>query len=231
MEDRLHQVWSPVNHLHSVADNEELRIVYNNCLTKLSNYSTEIGQNVNLFIAYNNFLKDSSFKNLSTAQQKIINNTIRDFRLSGVNLDKKSKNIYKTIQNKLSVLQTKFEENLLDATHAWKKHIIDKDNLAGIPESVIALAAETAKRNKKKGWLFTLEAPFYVPIMKYADNAVLRKEMYWAYSTRASDVGPNAGEWDNTKIMYAILKYRTKKAKLLGFEKLFHIRKKETIDI
>ena len=218
MEDRLHQVWSPVNHLHSVADNEELRVVYNNCLTKLSNYSTEIGQNVNLFIAYNNFLKDPSFKNLSTAQQKIINNTIRDFRLSGVNLDKKSKNIYKTIQNKLSVLQTKFEENLLDATHAWKKHIIDKDNLAGIPESVIALAAETAKRNKKKGWLFTLEAPFYVPIMKYADNAVLRKEMYWAYSTRASDVGPNAGEWDNTKIMYAILKYRTKKAKLLGFE-------------
>ena len=218
MEDRLHQVWSPINHLHSVADNEELRIVYNNCLTKLSNYSTELGQNVNLFIAYNNFLKDSSFKNLSTAQQKIINNTIRDFRLSGVNLDKKSKNIYKTIQNKLSVLQTKFEENLLDATHAWKKHIIDKDSLAGIPDSVIALAAETAKRNKKKGWLFTLEAPFYVPIMKYADNAVLRKEMYWAYSTRASDVGPNAGEWDNTKIMYAILKYRTKKAKLLGFE-------------
>ena len=218
MEDRLHQVWSPVNHLHSVADNEELRVVYNNCLTKLSNYSTEIGQNVNLFIAYNNFLKDPSFKNLSTAQQKIINNTIRDFRLSGVNLDKKSKNIYKTIQNKLSVLQTKFEENLLDATHAWKKHIIDKDNLAGIPESVIALAAETAKRNKKKGWLFTLEAPFYVPIMKYADNAALRKEMYWAYSTRASGVGPNAGEWDNTKIMYAILKYRTKKAQLLGFE-------------
>jgi len=218
MEDRLQKVWSPVNHLHSVADNQELRIIYNSCLIKISNYSTEIGQNINLFKAYDSFSKDFLFKNLPITQQKIINNAIRDFRLSGINLDKKSKNIYKKIQTKLSELQTKFEENLLDATHAWKKHITNKNDLAGIPKSVITLAAETAKRNNEKGWLFTLEAPFYIPVMKYAENATLRKEMYWAYSTRSSEVGPNARKWDNTKIMYDILEYRTKKAKLLGFE-------------
>jgi len=155
---------------------------------------------------------------VSKAQQKIITNALRDFRLSGVNLDAKNKKIYKSIQNKLSELQTKFEENLLDATHAWKKHITNKEELTGLPKSVMALAAENAKKESKKGWLFTLEAPSYIPVMKYADNAELRKEMYWAYTTRASELGPNATIWDNSKIMYDILKLRTKKAKLLGFD-------------
>ena len=218
MEDRLQQVWSPASHLHAVADNSELRSVYNNCLKKLSDYSTEVGQNIDLFKAYNAFSKNPAFNAISKAQKKIITNTLRDFRLSGVNLDVKNKIAYKNIQNKLSELQTKFEENLLDATHAWKKHITNKEELTGLPKSVMALAAENAKKESKKGWLFTLEAPSYIPVMKYADNAELRKEMYWAYTTRASELGPNATIWDNSKIMYDILKLRTKKAKLLGFD-------------
>ena len=218
MEDRLQQVWSPASHLHAVADNSELRSVYNNCLKKLSDYSTEVGQNIDLFKAYNVFSKNPAFNDISKAQQKIITNTLRDFRLSGVNLNAKNKTTYKSIQNKLSELQTKFEENLLDATHAWKKHITNKEELTGLPKSVMALAAENAKKESKKGWLFTLEAPSYIPVMKYADNAELRKEMYWAYTTRASELGPNATIWDNSKIMYDILKLRTKKAKLLGFD-------------
>ena len=218
MEDRLQQVWSPASHLHAVADNSELRSVYNNCLKKLSDYSTEVGQNIDLFKAYNVFSKNPAFNAISKAQKKIITNTLRDFRLSGVNLDVKNKIAYKNIQNKLSELQTKFEENLLDATHAWKKHITNKEELTGLPKSVMALAAENAKKESKKGWLFTLEAPSYIPVMKCADNAELRKEMYWAYTTRASELGPNAKIWDNSKIMYDILKLRTKKAKLLGFD-------------
>ena len=218
MEDRLQQVWSPASHLHAVADNSELRSVYNNCLKKLSDYSTEVGQNIDLFKAYNVFSKNPAFIAISKAQQKIITNTLRDFRLSGVNLDTENKIAYKNIQNKLSELQTKFEENLLDANHAWKKHITNKEELTGLPKSVMALAAENAKKESKKGWLFTLEAPSYIPVMKYADNAELRKEMYWAYTTRASELGPNATIWDNSKIMYDILKLRTEKAKLLGFD-------------
>tara|TARA_B100000029_G_scaffold391784_1_gene388691 strand:- start:43 stop:2088 length:2046 start_codon:yes stop_codon:yes gene_type:complete len=218
MDDRLQRIWSPVSHLHSVADNNELRVAYNNCLTKLSSYNTEIGQNEDLFKAYDVFSKKSSFKNLSKPQKKIINNAIRDFRLSGIDLNVESKKIYKKIQNKLSQLQTKFEENLIDATHAWKKHITEKSELVGIPDSIIAQACEAAKKEGKKGWVFTLDAPFYIPVMKYAENSVLRKEMYWAYTTRASELGPNAKEFDNTKVMYDILKYRAKKAKLLGFK-------------
>ena len=218
MEDRLQHVWSPVSHLHSVADNNELRKAYNNCLIKLSNYSTEIGQNINLFKAYDVFSKKSTFKNLSKPQKKIIHNSIRDFRLSGIDLNTESKTIYKEIQNKLSELQTKFEENLLDATYEWKKHITDENELSGLPDSIIELALETAKKDGKEGWLFTLEAPFYMPVMKYADSSAFRKEMYWAYTTRASELGPNAGKFDNTEIMYDILECRTKKSKLLGFK-------------
>lgn len=217
MDDRLNQAWSPASHLHSVADSDQLREAYNACLSKLSDYSTEMGQNEDLFHAYETIANSEAYKSLSTAQQKIIKNSLRDFRLSGIDLDDEAKARYKIIQQKLSKLQTKFEENLLDATHAWKKLITDKDELAGLPESAIALAAQTAKNEDKEGWLFTLDFPSYMPVMQYADNVELRKEIYHAYVTRASK-----GDWDNSKNMLEILEYRTEKAKLLGFESYAH---------
>ena len=222
LDDKLDRTWSPASHLHSVADNDELREAYNKCLPKLSDYSTEMGQNLDLFHAYEYIAAQDSFKSLSTAQQKIIENALRDFHLSGIDLDKEARDRYKTIQQKLSKLQTKFEENLLDATHAWKKLITDKNQLSGLPESALALAEQTAKNEGKKGWLFTLEFPSYMPVMQYADNPDLRKEMYRAYVTRASDQGPDAGKWDNSQNMLEILQYRTEKAKLLGFDSYAH---------
>ncbi len=221
MDDRLNKVWSPASHLHSVADNDQLREAYNKCLSKLSDYSTEMGQNEDLFHAYEAIANSDDYKSLSTAQKKIIKNALRDFRLSGIDLDDKAKKRYKAIQQKLSKLQTRFEENLLDATHAWEKHITDKDQLSGLPESALALAAQTAKSKDKEGWLFTLDFPSYMPVMQYADNAELRKEFYHAYVTRASDEGSN-DDWDNSNVMLEILKYRTEKAKLLGFESYAH---------
>jgi oligopeptidase A len=222
MDDRLNQAWSPASHLHSVADNDELREAYNACIAKLSDYSTEMGQNADLFYAYEQIANSDDFNSLATAQQKIITNALRDFKLSGIDLDTDAKERYKEIQQKLSKLQTKFEENLLDATQAWKKLITNKDELSGLPESCLALAAQTAKNNEKEGWLFTLEFPSYMPVMQYSDNASLRKEVYTAYVTRASDKGPNAGEFDNSDIMLELLKYRTEKAKLLGFDSYAH---------
>jgi oligopeptidase A len=221
MDDQLGRAWSPASHLHSVADNDELREAYNACLTKLSDYSTEMGQNEDLFHAYETIANSEEFKSLNKAQQKIIKNALRDFRLSGIDLDDEAKDRYKIIQQKLSKLQTKFEENLLDATHDWKKHITDKEQLSGLPESALALAAQTAANEEKEGWLFTLDFPSYMPIMQYADNAELRKEFYHAYVTRASDQGKNK-DWDNSEVMLEILKYRTEKAKLLGFESYSH---------
>ncbi len=222
MDDKLNRTWSPASHLHSVADNDQLREAYNNCISKLSDYSTEMGQNEELFHAYEQIAGADSFNLLSTAQQKIITNSLRDFQLSGIALDTKAKERYKLIQQQLSKLQTKFEENLLDATHAWRKLITDKDELEGLPESCIELAAQTAKDVGKEGWVFTLEFPSYMPVMQYADNASLREEIYGAYVTRASEKGPNAGQFDNSEIMNKILQYRTEKAKLLGFESYAH---------
>ena len=178
LDDRLNRAWSPASHLHSVADNEELREAYNACLPKLSEYGTELGQNKDLYNAYKSIADSDEYSQLSLAQQRIVELALRDFRLSGIDLDKASQKTYKDIQQKLSKLQTKFEENLLDATHAWEKHITNKEQLAGLPDSVISLAEQTAKQKKKEGWVFNLEFPSYIPVMKYSDNADLRKEMY-----------------------------------------------------
>lgn len=222
IDDRLEKAWSPASHLHAVADNDALREAYNACIAKLSDYSTEVGQNEKLFHAYEDIANSEAFNTLTTAQQKVISNALRDFKLSGVDLDTEKKSRYKAIQQKLSKLQTKFEENLLDATQAWKKLITDKAELAGLPESSLALAAQTAENNDQEGWMLTLEFPSYMPVMQYCDNAGLRKEVYEAYVTRASEQGPNANEFDNSDIMLELLKYRTEKAKLLGFDSYAH---------
>ncbi|MBL1143014.1 MAG: oligopeptidase A [Proteobacteria bacterium] len=221
MDDQLNKAWSPASHLHSVADNDELRVAYNACLSKLSDYATEMGQNEELFHAYENISNSAAYESLSPAQKKIIKNALRDFRLSGIDLNEKAKNRYKVIQQELSRLQTKFEENLLDATHAWEKHITEEDQLSGLPDSAIALAAQAAKNKDKEGWLFTLDFPSYMPVMQYSDSPELRKEFYKAYVTRASDKCANS-DWDNSNIMLEILKLRTEKAKLLGFENYAH---------
>jgi oligopeptidase A len=218
LDDRLNRTWSPASHLHSVADNEDLRRAYNNCLPKLSDYATDMGQNEDLYKAYEQVAGSKEYGRLTSAQQKIIDHALRDFRLSGIALDKISRQKFKDIQQKLSQLQTRFEENLLDATHAWKKHITDPSLLSGLPDSALALAAQTAKREGLDGWMLTLEFPSYMPVMKYADNAELRREVYTAYVTRASELNPGQEKWDNSSSMHEILQLRYEMARLLGFE-------------
>ena len=222
MDDKLGRAWSPASHLHSVADNDELREAYNKCLPLLSDYATEMGQNPDLYQAYKHIAESKNFADLQEAQQKIINNALRDFRLSGIELDASKQKRFKEIAKELSELTTKFEENLLDATHDWNKHITDEKQLSGLPESAIALAKQTAEREKLEGWLFNLEFPSYLPVMQYADDPALREEMYVAYNTRASDQGPNAGKFDNSDLMLSILALRKEKAELLGYESYAH---------
>ena len=222
LDDRLNRAWSPASHLHSVDDNDELRKAYNVCLPKLSDYATEMGQNKDLYLAYKSVFEGHEYASLNDAQKKIIENALREFRLSGVELDEDKQQAYGKIKQELSLLQTKFEENLLDATHAWTKHVIDKDELNGLPETALALAKQKAVTEEKQGWVFTLDFPSYMPVMQYADNAALREEMYTAYITRASDQGPNAGQWDNSEIMDEILALRHRQAGLLGYKSYAH---------
>jgi oligopeptidase A len=215
--DYLNRVWSPVEHLHHVADNEELRTAYNACLPKLSAYRSEIGQNKGLYAGYKAIAESADYAQLERAQQQAITNELRDFRLSGIDLPPEKQARYKEIQEQLSKLTTKFSENVLDATEAWKKHITDESLLAGLPDSAKALAKQNAEHDELEGWLLTLDFPCYLPVMNYAENRELRHEMYMAYMTRASENGPKAGQWDNSPIMSEIMALRLELATLLGF--------------
>lgn len=217
LDEWVGRAWSPVSHMNSVVNSDELRQAYNACIPKLSEFSTEMGQNERLFNAYKTIEASAAYQNFSVAQKKIIDNSLRDFRLSGVELTADKKDHYKEIMQQLSNLHSKFEENILDATNAWKKVIEDESLLSGLPESVMGLAKQTAQREEHEGWMLNLEFPLYYPVMCYCDNRELRAEMYAAYVTRASDEGPNAGQWDNTQLMQDILRLRHESAVLLGF--------------
>ncbi|MDF1588853.1 MAG: oligopeptidase A [Gammaproteobacteria bacterium] len=217
LDASIDRVWSPVSHLNSVMNSDELRIAYNACLPKLSEFGTELGQNEALFNAYKQLAESEHYNKLDVAQKKVIDNAVRDFRLSGVELSQTDRDKFKQISQQLTELTARFEENLMDATHAWKKHITDDLLLSGLPESTIAMAEQFAKRDGLEGWLFTLDFPSYMPVMSYADNRELREEMYTAFATKASDQGPNAGKWNNTDVMSDILKLRHELAQLIGF--------------
>lgn len=217
MDERLNRIWSPVSHLNSVANSESLRAAYNACLPKLSDYATEMGQNERLFRAFKSIAEGAEYPALDRAQRKIIDNALRDFHLSGIDLPPDRKARYKDIMQELSALTARFEENLLDATHAWHKQIGDVRDLAGVPESALAVMRQAAERESQSGYRLTLEYPSYMPVMTYCDNRALREELYGAYVTRASDAGPHAGRWDNTPIMDRLLALRHEEAQLLGF--------------
>ncbi len=217
IEDTLNKAWSPVSHMNAVVNSDELRDAYNACLPKLSEYATEIGQNKALFNAYQSIADSEAYAALDTAQQKIIANSLRDFRLSGIDLSQDKQQRYKEISQELSALSSKYQENLLDATNAWSKHITDPDVLTGLPETALTLAKQTAESQGKEGWIISLQFPSYIAVMTYADSRELRKEHYTAFATRASEQGPNAGQWDNSQIMEQTLALRHEKAQLLGF--------------
>jgi len=215
--DRLSKAWSPVSHMNSVVNTDALREAYNACLPKLSEYGTEVGQNERLYRAYQQIHDSPEFARLSQAQQKTIKDALRDFKLAGVSLPEDKKRRFKEINQRLSELSAKFEQNVMDATDAWSKLITDEAELAGIPATAKANFRQNAERKGQQGWLINLEFPSYYPVLTYADNRALRRELYEAYTTRASEIGPNAGKWDNMPLMEEILKLRHEKAQLLGF--------------
>lgn len=217
VNDRLSRIWSPVSHLNSVLNSEALREAHDACLPLLSEFQTYVGQHEGLYQAYLALSQSDDFPLLSGAQRKEIQNTLRDFRLSGIGLPAEAQQRYGEIQARLSELASRFSNNVLDATQGWHKLVADEAELAGLPESVRAAARQMAELKGKEGWLFTLDIPSYLPVMMYADNRELRAEMYEAFTTRASDQGPNAGKWDNSAIMSELLTLRRELAQLLGF--------------
>jgi len=217
MAARLSKAWGPVSHLNSVCNSAELREAHEACLPKLSEFWTELGQNKALFNAYQSIANSAVAEQFGVAQRKVLEHELRDFRLSGIDLPTEQQQRYAEIQKQLSELSSRFSNNLLDATQAWTKHITDAATLAGVPESAMAQMAQAAAEKELAGWLITLEFPSYYAIMTYADDRALREEVYTAYSTRASEQGPNAGQFDNTEVITQTLSLRQELAELLGY--------------
>uniref|UniRef100_A0A486XLB3 oligopeptidase A n=1 Tax=Rheinheimera sp. BAL341 TaxID=1708203 RepID=A0A486XLB3_9GAMM len=215
--DRLAKLWSPVSHMNSVVNSAELREAYESCLPLLSDFSTWLGQHEGLYQKYLQLAQSADYARLTPAQQKVIENALRDFKLSGIGLAAEKKQRYGEIQSRLSDLASQFSNNTLDATQAWFKHITVEADLAGLPEDAILAAAEEAKSRELEGWVFTLEFPSYIVVMTYADSRALREELYSAYCTRASDQGPTAGTFDNTAIIEETLALKHELAQLLDF--------------
>lgn len=216
--DAIDRAWSPVSHLNAVADQPRLREVYNAGLELLTEHQTWRQQHRGIFELYKSLRSAADFQQLAPAQQRIIELEIRDFHLTGVDLDEDARAEYRDIVMRLTRLGTQFQENLLDATRAWTIHFTDNSALAGLPETELRLLAENARMHERSGCLVDLSYPSYAAIMTHAEDRELRRRVYTAYVTRASDQGPQTGHWDNAPIIKEMLSLRHRLARLLGFE-------------
>ncbi len=215
--DQFSRAWSPVGHLNAVKNSPELREAYQTCLPLLSEYSTWAGQHKGLYEGYLKLKNSPAFESYSLAQKKAIENSLRDFELSGISLPEDKQKRYGEISARLSELSSDFSNNVLDATMGWDIVITDESQLKGLPESALEAAKLSAESKGKKGYRFTLEFPSYYPVLTYCENRELREMMYKEYATRASDQGSNAGKWDNSANIDEKLKLRRELAQLLGF--------------
>lgn len=211
--------WGIVGHLHSVNDVPAWREAYNEMLPEVSRFYAELGQNLKLFEKYKALRDSAEYATLSVEQKKVVDNEVRDFRLSGAELPEDQKPRFQAIMEELSQLSTKFAENVLDATNAFAEIITDEARLAGLPADALAAAKTAAEKAGVEGWKFTLHAPSYGPVMQYADNRELRARLYRAYGTRAAEFtdGTSQPEWDNSPIIKRILELRHEDAQMLGF--------------
>ena len=214
--EMLNQAWSPVSHLNSVVNSDALRAAYNNCVGKLAQWETEVGQNQALFQAYKTLSESEEFAGLTQAQRHSIKLALQSFHLSGVSLPEDKKQTFSRLTQRLAELSSAFGDNVMDATQAWSLLITDLSELTGVTQSSLALLVQGAKEKDQNGYLLTLDQPCFIAIMTYADNRALREQMYQAFTTRASDQGPQAGQWDNSAIIDETLKLRHELSQLLG---------------
>lgn len=222
-DDKFSKIWAVVSHLNGVCNTKELREAHDSCLPLIAEYSTWAGQYQPLFEVLKRIRQSDEFLLLTAAQRKAIENSLRDFKLTGVDLPAKEKERFAQITAELSQLQSDFANHVLDATHSFVKQVTNKEELSGIPAGALKLAKAEAEKRKLEGWVFTLDMPSYLPLLMYADNRELRREMYEAYNTRASELGPDAGKFDNFAVMEQILKLRHEMAGLLGYKSYAHL--------
>jgi oligopeptidase A len=213
--DRLARLWSPVRHLHSVADSEALRATYEDGLPKLTDYGTRYGQHRGLHAAWQALADAPDFATWPVERRTAVEHALRDFRRSGVALPEAERARYAEISQRLSELGNRYAQNLMDATDAWSV-TVPEDRLAGLPDAVRERALGEARDAGQPGGLLRLDGPTYLAVLSHAEDASLRRTFYEAWSTRASAPGPDRQDWDNAPLIEEILALRHEQAQLLG---------------
>jgi len=216
MEERLSRAWSQVGHMNALVNSPELREAYNASLPKLTDFYSDLGQDERLYAKFRALKNSTEFDTLNTAQQKIVENELLGFRLGGAELAEAKKARFKAIQESLSKITTKFEENLMDTVNDFAHFVENINELKGVPEDTLQAAQEAASADGKTGYKFTLHFPSYMPVLQYCENRELRELLYRAYATRASEFGK--ADWDNTPLISEILKLRQESANLLSYK-------------
>lgn len=222
-EEQLSKDFQALSHLDGVQGSPEVQKAYGEALAKMTEYGVSVGQNTQLYEAVSALKASPQYASLDSAQQRMIDNKIRDFELSGIHLPAADKKRLAEISQALSEKSTQFSKNVLTATQSWTKSVKDPAQLKGVPAPVMAFLAETAKEKGKPGYMLTLDGPVYQQLMTHLDNRDLRETLYKAYMTRASAPStllPPFGKKapDNTPVIQDILKLRQEKAELLGFK-------------
>jgi oligopeptidase A len=213
--DRLHRIWAPVRHLHSVANTPALRDAYNACLPSISRYETELGHNRRLFQLYERLAAQGI--DGPEGAQRLLQLAVRDFRLAGVHLTDDRKERFRQVMEELAQAEATFEQNMLDSAAAWSLHVTAPEKVSGLPALVLEPAAARARERGLDGWCFELTQPTYVAVVSYADDADLRYRLYRAWVTRASDQADYSPGHDNSAVMERILALRHEAAALVGF--------------
>ncbi|TVQ44907.1 MAG: M3 family peptidase [Gloeocapsa sp. DLM2.Bin57] len=219
IEERLSWSWGIISHLMGVKNSPELREAYESVQPQVVQFYNQLSQSKPFYQAFKAIKQGPEWSTLEPAQQRIVESAIQDAELSGVGLEGDLRDRFNQIQLELAELSTKFSNNVLDATKAFKLKLTKKEQIVGLPPSLLNLAAQTARSEGEKDataetgpWVITLDYPSYVPFMKYSANEELRSKLYHAFISRAS-----SGELNNYPNLERILELRQEKAKLLGF--------------
>jgi oligopeptidase A len=213
--ERLGRAWGAVGHLNHVADTPELRAAYTEALPKVTEFHTRLGADERLYAKYKAIAGSPGAAQLSAARQRALSNAMRDFVLSGAELQGEARKRFAEIQERLAELSQQFSNHVLDATDGYA-YFAEEAELDGVPEDVKQAARAAAEADGKPGFKLTLHFPSYFPVMQYGANRALRQQLYTAYVTRASELGAKP-ELDNSPVMRELLELRQEEARLLGY--------------
>ena len=214
--ERMSRASGPLSHLNLAMQTEEVKKVNDKVTALMTAFSSDIMTHKGLYLAHTRYRAGDEYPTLTQEQKKIIDDTIRDFELSGIALSARDKRKLKTLNLKQSRFSKRFSDNLMDAAKCWKKYISDETLLAGVPSESLRAMRDAAKRSNRKGYKVSLDTSTVIAILSHAKNRALREEVYVANAAKASDIGPRSAKLDNRPILEELLRLAHAEAKLLG---------------